>query len=115
MENSLRPTPLEIKQSRLKYAKKLVNGLDRSIASLDTLCRKLEHEWFERFKLNWELYRFHLPLLLKENMIELDELSAIIDIFVEWEEYEYCMVANTLLSYLMECYHVGNFNFREMF
>lgn len=113
MENSLEPTPLEIRQSRLKYAKKLVTGLDRSIASLDSLYHKLEHEWRERFKLNWELYRFHTPLLIKENRIEIEELQAILGIFIEWEEYEWCIAVDAVLSYIMEKYHEGNF--REMF
>ena len=113
MENSLEPTAIEILGSRLKYAKKLVGGLDRSIASLDSLYHTLEHEWRERFKLNWELYRFHTPLLIKENRLEIEELQAILGIFVEWEEYEWCMVTNGVLQYMVEKYHEGNF--RDMF
>jgi hypothetical protein len=76
----------------------LTEGLDRSIAGMHTLYTRLDLEWRERFALNKELYSFSGALLLEENGLELAELADLINIFAEWEEYEWCMVAKSVLN-----------------
>ena len=98
MENSLRPTALEIRASRIKWARRLTKDLDRGIVSMHTLYTRLDSEWRERFALNKELYSFSEALLLEENGLELAELADLISIFAEWEEYEWCMVAKSVLN-----------------
>ena len=98
MENSFRPTALEIRTSRIEWARRLTEDLDRGIASMHTLYTRLDSEWADRFAVNWELYSFSEALLLEENRLELAELADLIGIFAEWEEYEWCMVANSVLN-----------------
>jgi len=98
VENSFRPTALEIRASRIKWARRLTTDLDRSIASMHTLYTRLDAEWADRFAVNQELYSFSGALLLAENGLELAELSDLINIFAEWEEYEWCIVAKSVLN-----------------
>ena len=98
MENSFRPTALEIRASRIKWARRLTEDLDRSIAGMHTLYTRLDAEWADRHAVNEELYSFSGALLLEENGLELAELGDLIGIFAEWEEYEWCMVAKSVLN-----------------
>ena len=65
---------------------------------MHTLYTRLDEEWADRHAVNEELYSFSEALLLAENGLELAELSDLINIFAEWEEYEWCMVANSVLN-----------------
>jgi hypothetical protein len=96
MENSLKPTEAELALIRSKLADKFSSGLDLGIHSLGLFHIRLEDEWMDRFVLNLELYQHSKELRLEENLLELEDLTALIEVWQSREEYEYCLIARAL-------------------
>jgi hypothetical protein len=108
MADSFRPSERELKVLRSAMAARLTDGLDRGVASLDEFYLRIESEWRARFELNWELYSFAPDLLERENRLEIEELDALLLIWQEWEEFEYCSIVKEIIEHLRSEHGLDN-------
>ena len=96
LEDTLRPSPSEIREARRKLACRLTFGLSNDIDSLHKLFERIEDNWSRRFELNQELFT---ETLAEENTKDLVDLKALIGIFEEEEQFEYCLVVLGIYNY----------------